>query len=60
MSPEPTREEKIRDEVKMLLERGFFDMQSGQIIVNKNNGVIQDMKFITTSYRRGKGLDTNP
>jgi len=53
------REEKIKVEVKMLLDKGFFDLKSGQVIINKNNGVIQDIKFITTLYKRGKGID-NP
>lgn len=51
------REEKIKKEIKVLMEKGFFDLKSGQVIINKNNGVIQDIKFITTPYRRGRGLD---
>ena len=54
---EPTREEKIREEVRILIEKGFFDLRSGQVIIDKHNGVIQKIKFINTSYERGKGLD---
>lgn len=51
------REEKIKKEVRVLLDKGFFDLKSGQVIINKNNGVIQDIKFVTTPYRRGRGID---
>lgn len=60
MNLDPRQEEKIKEEMKMLLERGFFNIQSGQIIINKNNGMIQDIKFTKTLYIRGKGLDTQP
>jgi len=56
------REEKIKEEVKVLLDQGFFDLKSGQVIINKHNGVIQNIKFITTPYERGKKvipLDSN-
>jgi len=51
------REEKIKQEIKILLEKGFFDLKSGQIIIDKNNGVIQNIKIITISYKRSRGLD---
>lgn len=57
MKDDIKREERIKKEIKVLLDEGFFDLKSGQVIINKNNGVIQDIKFITTSYRRGRGLD---
>jgi len=60
MNPEPTREEKIRDEVKILIENGFFEVKSGQILIDKHNGMIQNIKISTTIYKRGKGLDINP
>jgi hypothetical protein len=54
------REDKIKEEIKILLEKGFFDIRSGQIIIDKNNGVIQNIKVITISYRRSRRLDKIP
>lgn len=51
------KEEKIKEEIKVLLEKGFFDLKSGQVLINKHNGVIQNIKITVTSYERGKGLD---
>jgi len=51
------KEEKIKEEIKVLMDEGFFDLKSGQVVINKNNGVIQNIKFVTTPYERGKGLD---
>ena len=57
MKDEIKREEKIKEEIKVLLDKGFFDLVSGQILINKHNGVIQNIKFITTPYERGRPLD---
>ena len=54
MSKKISREEKIKQEIKVLLDKGFFDLKSGQVVINKHNGVIQNMKFSTTSYERGR------
>lgn len=51
------KEEKIKADIKILLDEGFFDLKSGQVIINKNNGVIQNIKFVTTPYERGKPID---
>lgn len=50
----PSRKERIKTEVIVLMKEGFFDMESGQVIINKHHGIIQNMKFITTPYDRGK------
>lgn len=57
MKDDITKEKRIKEEIKVLLDEGFFDLKSGQVIINKNNGVIQNIKFVTTPYERGKGLD---
>jgi len=51
-----TKEEIIKEEVKVLLEKGFFDLKSGQVIIDKHNGLIQDMTFVTKPYKRKKDL----
>lgn len=57
MNNEIKKEERIKEEVRVLLAHGFFDLESGQIIINKNNKVIQDIKFVTSPYKRGQSLD---
>ena len=60
MKNEILKEEKIKEEIRILIREGFFNLKSGQVIINKNNGVIQDIKFITTPYKRkGKFLKEN-
>jgi len=50
------KEKTIREEVRVLLEKGFFDLKSGQVIIDKHNGVIQGMTFVTKPYKRKKDL----
>jgi len=57
MNDKIKKEDKIKEELKVLLDKGFFDLKSGQVIINKHNGVIQNIKFITTPYERGRPLD---
>ena len=57
MKDEIKKEELIKEEIKMLINKGFFDLRSGQVIINKHNGVIQNIKFIVTPYDRGRPLD---
>ena len=53
---EKPNEERIKAEIKVLKEKGFFELKSGQVIINKHNGVIQNIRITTISYQRKKGV----
>lgn len=47
-------EEKTKEELKVLLHCKFFDLESGQIIIDKHNGYIQEIKYYQVLYKRKK------
>lgn len=47
-----SREEKIKEEIKILMDKGFFDLKSGKVIIDKNNGLIQNIIITNTIYKR--------
>jgi len=54
-----SNEEKLKREIKVLIDSKFFDLESGQIIIDKHNGVIQKIKWNETLYVRSNKLDKN-
>ena len=50
------RDERIKDGIRVLMTKGFFDMQSGQVVIDIHNGLIHGLTFITKPYKRKKDL----
>ena len=45
---------QYQDSFQVLLGTGIFKLRSGQVIVDKHNGVIQGVRIQTTPYKRRK------
>ena len=45
---------KDYEDYKILLKSGMFELPSGQIIIDKHNKVIQNIKISVTPFQRGK------
>lgn len=45
---------KYQDDISLLINTGVFDLEEGQIILNKKNNQIQNIRFHLTPYKRKK------
>jgi len=43
---------QYQDSFGVLIGTGLFTLRSGQVVVDKHNGVIQGVRIQTTSYKR--------